>query len=98
MSGERRVCFISAVDLQRLGHAAGDWVDLVSIWHDGKRIAKRFMLVEYDIPAGCVAAYYPETNVLVPLDSVAERAGTPTSKSIPVVLRRSKDIPARLHQ
>jgi len=92
VSGERRVCFISRVDLSRLGFFAGDWVDIVSVWHDGERIAKRFLLVEYDIPAGCVAAYYPETNVLVPLDSVAERAGTPTSKSIPVLLRRAKAI------
>ena len=44
------------------------------------------MLVAYDIPRGCVAAYYPETNALVPLDSVADGAGTPTSKSIPVLL------------
>ena len=45
-----------------------------------------FTLVEYDIPRGCLASYFPETNALVPLDSVAERAGTPTSKSIPVRL------------
>ena len=48
-----------------------------------------FLLVEYDIPPGCVASYYPETNALVPLDSHAERARTPTSKSIAVRLRRS---------
>ncbi len=92
VSGERRVCFISAADLAQLGFSAGQWVDLVSIWHDGERIAKRFLLVEYDLPTGCLAAYYPETNLLVPLDSHADRARTPTSKSIPVRLRLSKDI------
>ena len=46
----------------------------------------RFKLVAYDIPRGNLAAYYPETNPLVPLSAVAEAAGTPTSKSIPVIL------------
>ena len=92
VSGHRRVCFISAGDLRRLGFEAGQWVDMASVWHDGERIAKRFLLVEYDIPAGCIAAYYPETNALVPLDSFADRARTPASKSIPVRLRPSKSI------
>ena len=96
VSGERRVCFIGAGDLARLGFKAGQWVDLVSTWHDGERIAKRFLLVEYDLPAGCLAAYYPETNPLVPLDSHADRARTPTSKSIKVRLRPSKDIALQL--
>lgn len=86
--GYRRVCFISRADLERLGFAAGEWVDITSIWHDGERVAHGFLLVEYDIPAGCLASYYPETNGLVPLDSHAERARTPTSKSIAVRLNR----------
>ncbi|NKF23599.1 FdhF/YdeP family oxidoreductase [Solimonas marina] len=89
IKGERRVCFISRSDLDRLGYAEGDWVDIVSVWHDGERVATHFRLVEYNIPAGCIGAYYPETNPLVPLDSYAERARTPTSKSIPVRLQRS---------
>ena len=51
-----------------------------------ERRADRFRLVSYDIPRGCMAAYYPETNPLVPLSSYADGAGTPTSKSIPVLL------------
>lgn len=86
--GERRPLFIAAIDLARLGLAAGERVDLISVWHDGERVAEDFLLVEYSIPPGCVAAYYPETNVLVPLDHHAERARTPASKSIPVRLRR----------
>lgn len=89
VDGERRVLFISADDLRRLGLSAGQWVDIVSVWDDGERIAPRFVLVEYDIPPGGVAAYYPETNVLVPLGHHAEGARTPASKSIPVRLRAS---------
>jgi len=87
--GHRRVCFISRADLDRLGFAAGEYVDITSVWHDGERTAAAFLLVEYDIPAGCVASYFPETNTLVPIDSYAERARTPTSKSIPVRLSRA---------
>jgi len=64
-------------------------VDITSVWHDGDRSVQGFMLVEYDIPQGCLASYFPETNPLVPLDSFGERSGTPTSKSIPVRLSRS---------
>ena len=87
--GLRRVCFISRSDLHALGFQDGDTVDLVSVWDDGERFAFGFRLVEYDIPAGCIASYFPETNALVPLGSHAERARTPASKSIPVYLRRA---------
>lgn len=87
--GLRRVCLISATDLRRLGLHDGDMVDITSVWADGERTVKGFRLVEYDIPAGCLASYFPETNALVPLDHHAERARTPASKSIPVRLSRS---------
>lgn len=87
--GHRRVCFINQADLRSLGLQAGQWVDMTSVWHDGERVAERFLLVEYDIPTGCLASYYPETNCLVPLDSMADRARTPSSKSVPVVLSLS---------
>jgi anaerobic selenocysteine-containing dehydrogenase len=62
-------------------------VDLQTVWDDGQqRSAERFRLVAYDIPRGCIAAYYPETNPLVPLSATAIVAGTPSSKSIPVQL------------
>ncbi len=104
--GERRVLFIHADDIAALGMKAGDRVDLESLCDDGvRRTARRFLLVEYDIPRGCLAAYYPETNPLVPLSSFADESRTPTSKSIPVVLSphvtgtaaaapRQRDIPA----
>jgi molybdopterin-dependent oxidoreductase alpha subunit len=88
--GMRRVVFINKADLDMLGLQAGQWVDLTSVWDDGvERRAERFLLVEYDIPRGCLGAYFPETNPLVPLHSTADGAGTPTSKSIPVLLSPS---------
>jgi len=85
--GQRRVVFINAADIKHLGLKDRDWVDIHTAWSDGvERRADRFMLVAYDIPRGNLAAYYPETNPLVPLSSTAIEAGTPTSKSIPVIL------------
>lgn len=84
----RRVVFINELDLVELGFASGDLVDLVSEWTDPRtgafteRRAEEFRLVAYPTPVGCAAAYYPETNVLVPLESTADVSGTPTSKSI----------------
>lgn len=90
VSHGRRVLFISAHDLEAQGFADGDHVDIVGVWHDGvDRRAPRFRLVAYDVPKGSCAAYFPETNVLVPLDSVADRSGTPTSKSVVVRLERA---------
>ena len=90
--GQRRVVFIHEADIRALGMKDGDWVDIQTVWEDAGdgadmvRRADRFKLVAYDIPRGNLAAYYPETNPLVPLDSVAVNAGTPASKSIPVIL------------
>ena len=82
--------FINAEDLRQIRMKAGDWVDLTSLYGDGQsRRAERFLLVEYDIPRGCLASYYPETNGLIPLSSFAIDARTPTSKSIPVALSES---------
>lgn len=83
----RRVVMLNRADIDALGLAAGDVVDLVSEdEHGGERRSARYRVVEYDTPRGCAAAYYPETNELVPLASVAEASGTPTSKSIVIRL------------
>ncbi len=88
VQGQRDVVFIHPEDIAALGLAGGDRVDIHTVWHDGvARSVRGFVLVPYDIPRGNLAAYYPETNPLVPLSAVAEGVGTPTSKSIPVVLR-----------
>jgi molybdopterin-dependent oxidoreductase alpha subunit len=85
----RRVVFVSPDDLRELGLRSGDLVDLVGEWRDGERRAPGFRVVSYPTARGCAAAYFPETNVLVPLDSQAEGSGTPTSKSIVVRLERA---------
>ncbi|MEU0485799.1 FdhF/YdeP family oxidoreductase [Streptosporangium sp. NPDC006013] len=84
----RRVVFVHADDLAERDLADGDMVDLVSEWPDGERRAESFRAVAYPTARGCCAAYFPETNVLVPLDSVAETSNTPTSKSVVVRLVR----------
>ncbi|RKQ90933.1 molybdopterin-dependent oxidoreductase alpha subunit [Solirubrobacter pauli] len=75
----RRVVLLNPADIDALGLQESAIVDLVG---DGGRRAARFRVVPYDTPRGCAAAYYPETNALVPLDSVADGSGTPTSKSV----------------
>ena len=58
---------------------------MVGRWRDGvDRRAVAFRLVAYPVARGTAAAYFPEANVLVPLDSVAEESGTPTSKAVVV--------------
>ena len=89
IQGGRRVVLVNAADIDDLGLADGDFVDIVSEFADGvERRAPRFRVVAYSTPRGNAAAYYPETNVLVPLDSVADRSNTPTSKSVVVRLER----------
>ncbi|MDT7794460.1 MAG: hypothetical protein QOD59_3896 [Mycobacterium sp.] len=74
---------VNPADIEELGLADRQLVDLVSTWNDGiKRRAKGFRVVAYPAARGSAASYYPETNVLVPLDSVAEISNTPTSKGV----------------
>ncbi|MFD5013418.1 FdhF/YdeP family oxidoreductase [Streptomyces chartreusis] len=83
----RRVLFLHPEDLRERGLAEGDMVDIVSEFGDGvERRAPAFRTVAYSTPRGCCAAYFPETNVLVPLDSTAAVSNTPTSKSVVVRL------------
>ncbi|MFJ7336342.1 FdhF/YdeP family oxidoreductase [Streptomyces sp. NPDC101116] len=83
----RRVLFVHPDDLAALGLTEGEPVDIVSEFSDGvERRAPAFRTVAYPTPRGCCAAYFPETNVLVPLDSTADISNTPTSKSIVVRL------------
>jgi molybdopterin-dependent oxidoreductase alpha subunit len=79
---ERRVVFMNADDIRELGLSAGQVVDLTSYFHGQTRVARHFLVVSYDVPRYCAATYFPETNVLVPLDSVAETSNTPTSKYV----------------
>jgi formate dehydrogenase major subunit len=99
ISGGRRVVFVHRDDVVALGLTEGDLVDLVSEWTDGsERRAPRFRVVAYDQPRGCAAAYYPETNPLVPLDHVAEGSNCPSSKSVIIRLERSSEGGAGVQQ
>ncbi|MET9495320.1 FdhF/YdeP family oxidoreductase [Streptomyces sp. NPDC006552] len=86
----RRVVLVNAEDAKELDLAEGSYVDLVSEWRDGiERRAPGFRVVHYPTARGCAAAYYPETNVLVPLDATADTSNTPASKSVVVRLEQS---------
>jgi formate dehydrogenase major subunit len=79
----RRVVLVNPLDLPALGVRDGEVVDLVGIAEDGiERRARRFRVVSYPSARGCAAAYFPEANALVPLDSRGDETGTPTSKSV----------------
>ncbi|AVZ72421.1 hypothetical protein SLUN_09665 [Streptomyces lunaelactis] len=90
IKGGRRVVLVNPEDAGELGLADGSYTDLVSEWKDGvERRAPGFRVVHYPTARGCAAAYYPETNVLVPLDSTADTSNTPASKSVIVRLEQS---------
>lgn len=83
---ERRVVFMHPDDIGNLGLTERQIVDLHSHYDGQQRTAHRFIVVPYNIPRGCTAAYFPETNVLVPIDSKADKSHTPTSKSIVITV------------
>lgn len=90
ITGGRRVVLVNPADAAALGLTEGSYVDLVSEWRDGvERRAPHFKVVHYPVALGGAAAYYPETNVLIPLDSTADISNTPTSKA--VVIRFEAD-------
>jgi molybdopterin-dependent oxidoreductase alpha subunit len=95
ISNGRRVVLVHPEDIRSLGLVDGQIVDLVSSWEDGERSVPSFRIVAYDTPRGCAAAYYPEVNPLVPLDSTARGSNCPTSKSIIIRLDADCGKPAR---
>jgi len=90
--GGRRVAFMHLSDIEAAGFAAGDVVDLISEYEDIERRAPHFTLVAYDIPRGCMATYFPEANVLVPIHETAYKSNTPVYKSVVVSLRGPTDV------
>jgi len=90
VKGGRRVVFVNPADIEEFGLKDGDRVDLVSEYtadgHVQERRAKDFKVVAYPTPQGNAAAYYPETNPLVPLDHTAAKSNTPVSKAIVIRL------------
>ncbi|KWX24282.1 hypothetical protein AFM11_09830 [Mycolicibacterium wolinskyi] len=88
VKGGRRVVFVNPSDIERLGLRPDDRVDLISEFDGQERRAKDFLVVPYSTPAGNAAAYYPETNPLVPLDHTAKKSNTPVSKAVVIRLER----------
>ncbi|ACK51347.1 oxidoreductase alpha (molybdopterin) subunit [Methylocella silvestris BL2] len=91
ITGRRDVVFVNAKDLSARGLKHGDAVDLETVPADGAGGAPRRMrgltAVAYTIAEGSVAAYYPEANNLIALESYDHRSGTPAYKSVPIRLR-----------
>ncbi|MBP1234430.1 formate dehydrogenase major subunit [Arthrobacter sp. PvP102] len=86
----RDVVFVSPEDIAELGLSDGQHVDIHGVYEDNvKRVLRKFRVVSYPTARGCAAAYYPEANVLVPLESVAEGSNTPVSKAVIVRLEPS---------
>jgi anaerobic selenocysteine-containing dehydrogenase len=88
--GGRRVVFMNPEDVAARGLKAGDLVDLSSEHNGVHRSAPAFRVVPYGLPRGQAATYFPETNVLVPIDSVAEHSNTPSSKYVRIRVAQSR--------
>jgi len=85
----RRVVLLNQDDMMEAGLAEGQTVDLISHFEGEERVAHHFSVVPYSIPRHCAATYFPETNVLVPVRSVAEKSNTPASKSVVISIQPS---------
>ena len=84
ISGSRRVVLMSQIDIDSRGWKEFQKVTITSHFQGKEMSSHAWSVIEYDIPPGNVATYFPESNVLIPLDSVADRSNTPTSKSVVV--------------
>src|SRR5215471_13001021 len=87
--GGRRVVFLNEDDMRALGIEKDQFVDLVSHFGPERRRAARFKVVPYPIPRGCAGAYYPETNVLVPVKKVSDGSNQPAYKSVIITVEPS---------
>ena len=84
---ERRVILMNQGDMNRLHLKAGDVVDLYNYHGGTERVARRFIVVPYAIPPQCTATYFPETNVLVPIQTIAAKSNTPVSKLVIIQIK-----------
>lgn len=85
---ERRVVLMNGEDMKKTGILNRDLVDLYNFSGGIERVARKFIAIEYDIPRQCIATYFPETNVLVPISETADKSGTPVSKSVVVEIKK----------
>jgi molybdopterin-dependent oxidoreductase alpha subunit len=87
----RRVIFMNADDVKDSGLQQGQFVDLTSHYQGEERVARHFMVAPINIPRRNTATYFPEANVLVPINSKADRSNTPVSKSVVITIAPSVD-------
>ena len=87
ITNERRVVLMNPSDMKKKGYKQEQIVNLTSHFNGKERKANNFKVVSYNIPEGCIASYFPETNVLVPLNNVAKKSNTPASKFVEVSIQ-----------
>lgn len=85
---ERRIIFMNQADMIAQNLKKLEVVDLTSNYDDTKRRAEQFLVVPYNIPKGNVAAYFPETNMIIPYNHFADYSNTPISKSVIVTVEK----------
>ncbi len=85
---ERRVIMMNQADMNDRQLKQGDIVDLYNDADGRERVAHQFIVVPYPIPKGCTATYFPETNVLVPINDVADKSNTPVSKGVVIKIKK----------
>jgi anaerobic selenocysteine-containing dehydrogenase len=85
---ERRVIFMNPEDIELLSLQKMDLVNLISHFEGEQRMAKGFLVIPYSIPRQCTATYFPEANVLVPINSTAKISNTPNSKGVIISIEK----------
>ncbi len=86
---ERRVIFMNEKDISRAGLQANDVVNIFNYDGGVERVAGQFVVIPFNIPEKCSATYFPETNVLVPITSTADKSNTPTSKMVIIQVKKA---------
>ena len=87
---ERRVILMNQADMNARALKDGDIVDIYNHTDGIERVAQQFVIVAYPIPKTCTATYFPETNVLVPISSVADKSNTPVSKLVVIKVMKAE--------
>ena len=84
INGSRNVVLMSTIDMRKMGFRKGEQVGLQTVHHGRRIVSEGWYVLPYDIPTGSIATYFPESNRLIPIESVADYSNTPTSKSVMV--------------
>ncbi len=88
---ERRVIMMNPADMKTRNLKSKEVVHLKSNYDSVERRAKKFIVIPYDIPEGCVATYFPEANALIPYDQFADKSKTPISKSVRITIEKIQE-------